>query len=224
MKKSVKMLTGVALSTLLLSGCTSKLTQAEQYSGFLPSYQGLEETTSSTGEPVLRWVAPGFNPRAYSTVVFKELELYPVPKPTERVNAKTLNELQAITSANVKGALGQKYTVVPTEAQAPIGSRTLIMHAAITGVSASNEGMKWYEVVPVAAVVGATQAALGYRDQNTELFIEADLVDAASGQPVVKVVRKVLGTSIENDRQAITSNDFKAALKGLTTDLSKFIE
>lgn len=224
MKKSAKMLAGVALSSLLLGGCVSKVTQTEQYSGFLSDYQNLQETTSSTGEPVLRWVAQDFNPSAYSTVVFDHLELYPAPKPTERVNAKTLNELQAITNANVKGTLEQKYTVVPTLQQASTGARTLIMHAAITGVSASNEGMKWYEVVPLSAVIGATQVATGRRDQNTELFIEADLVDAATGLPVVKVVRKVFGTSLENDSQAITTNDFKTAIKGLTTDLGNFIK
>jgi hypothetical protein len=78
--------------------------------------------------------------------------------------------------------------------EAPTGSKPLIMRAAVTGVSASNEGMKWYEVVPIAAVVGATQAATGHRDQDTNLFIEAELIDAKTNQTVAKVVRKVFGS------------------------------
>lgn len=215
-----KLFVGVALSSLLLAGCVSKVTEQSQYSGFLPDYNGLQEVTTPSGEKAMRWIAPGFAPSAYNTVVFKQLELYPAPKPNERVNMQTLQSLQGYTTTSVKNTLAQKYTVVPSLSAAPAGARTLIMHAAITGVSASNEGMKWYEVVPVAAVVAGVSAATGHRDQNTELYIEADFVDAASGLPVVKVVRKVFGKTLENDSQAITADDFKAAIKGVTDDMS----
>jgi hypothetical protein len=99
----------------------------------------------------------------------------------------------------------------------------LILRAAITGVSASNEGMKWYEVVPIAAVVGATQAATGHRDQDTNLFIEAELVDVKTNQIVVKVVRKIFGSQLSNDSQKITTNDFKAAIDKLNADIWAFI-
>jgi ribosomal protein L7/L12 len=126
-------------------------------------------------------------------------------------------------TSTAKSVLGQKYRIVPSVAAAPAGARTLILRAAITGVTASNEGMKWYEVVPIAAVVGATQAATGHRDQNTNLFIEAELIDAGTNQTVVKVVRKVFGTPLENDKEAITAQDFKAAIDKLNADIWAFI-
>lgn len=43
---------------LALSGCASKITQPDKYSGFLNNYSDLKETTSATGKPVLRWVDP----------------------------------------------------------------------------------------------------------------------------------------------------------------------
>ncbi len=71
-------------------------------------------------------------------------------------------DIQNYMTSKAKATLGQKYRVVSVRIQAPAqGFETLVMRAAITGVSASNEGMKWYEVVPIAAVVGATQAATG---------------------------------------------------------------
>lgn len=79
-------------------------------------------------------------------------------------------------------------------------------------------------MVPVAAVVGAASAASGHRDQNTELYIEADLIDAATGMPVGKVVRKVFGKTLENDSQAISANDFKAAIKDVTNDMQKLMK
>lgn len=223
MNVSSKSLIGAALLGLLLVGCTSKVTEQDQYSGFLPNYNNLQEVTTTTGEKAMRWVSPSWNANAYDTVVFNKLELYPVPKPTERVNQQTLDELQDYMTSKAKGVLGQKYRVVSNESAAPAGSKPLILRAAITGVSASNEGMKWYEVVPIAAVVGATQAATGHRDQDTNLFIEAELIDAKTNQTVAKVVRKVFGSQLSNESQKITTKDFKAAIDKLNADLWAFI-
>jgi hypothetical protein len=211
------------LTGLLLGGCTSKVTQKEQYSGFLPNYSNLQEVTTPSGEKAMRWVTPSWNPNAYNTVAFKHLELYPAPKPNERVNRQTLDQLQTYMTDSAKSTLSQKYRVVPDVQSAPAGSRILIVRAAITGVTASNEGMKWYEVVPVAAAIGATQAATGHRDQDTELYIEAEMIDASNGQTVAKVARKVFGEQLKNTSQQVTANDFKAALKKLTSDMQAFL-
>lgn len=219
-----KLFVGIALSSLLLASCVSNVTEQSQYSGFLPSYDGLQEVTTPSGQKAMRWMAPGFTPSAYNTVVFNQLEMYPAPKPNERVNLQTLQSLQEFASSSVKSTLAQRYKVVPTLQAAPAGARTLIMRAAITGVSASTEGMHWYEVVPIAAVVGGVSAATGHRDQNTELYVEAYFVDATSGLPVMKVVRKVFGKTLENNSQAITANDFKAAIKGVTDDMSALLK
>lgn len=224
MNMSKKVFAGVVFSSLLLAGCVSKVTEQDQYSGFLPSYDGLQEVTTPSGAKVMRWMAPGFTPGAYNTVVFKKLELFPAPQPTERVNLQTLQDLQSYASLSARNTLSQKFLVVPDLNAAPAGSRTLIMNVAITGVSASNEGMKWYEVVPVAAVVGGVSALTGHRDQNTELYLEADLIDAKSGLPVLKVVRKVFGDVLKNDSQPVTANDFKAAIKAVNDDMSLLLK
>lgn len=214
----------IALGSLLLTGCVSKVTDQSQFSGFLPNYDGLQEVTTPSGAKALRWIAPGFKPSAYNTVVFKGLQQYPEPKPGERVNMQTLQSIQTFATTSVDNALSQKYQVVSSMNEVPAGSRTLILNAAMTGVSANNEGMQWYEVLPIAAVLGGVQAATGHRDQNTELYIEADFVDAASGLPVAKVVRKVFGKTLENDSQAISADDFKQAIKGVTDDMSAMLK
>jgi hypothetical protein len=223
MNLSRKLLVGAALTGLLLGGCTSKVTDKEQYSGFLSDYNNLQEVTTTTGEKAMRWVSPSWNPNAYDTVMFNGLELYPAPKPNERVNQQTLSDIQNYMTNKAKGVLGQRYRLVSSPAAAPVGSKPLILRTAITGVTASNEGMKWYEVVPVAAVVGATQAATGHRDQDTNLFIEAEFIDAKTQQTVAKVVRKVFGSQLSNASQQITTQDFKAALDKLNADLWAFI-
>jgi len=223
MNLSRTLIVGTALASLMLVGCTSKVTESAQYSGYLSNYNNLQEVTTPSGGTAMRWVSPSWNPNAYDTVAFSKLEMYPEPKPDERVNQQTLTDIQNYMTSKAKGVLGQKYQLVSTPAAAPTGSKTLILRAAITGVSASNEGMKWYEIVPVAAVVGATQAATGHRDQDTNLFIEAELIDVKTNQTVVKVVRKVVGSQLKNASQTITANDFKAAIDKLNADIWAFI-
>ncbi|QXH74812.1 DUF3313 domain-containing protein [Pseudomonas atacamensis] len=223
MNLSTKSLIGVCIAGLLVGGCTSRVTDETQYSGYLANYNNLQEVTTSTGGTTMRWVNPSWNPDAYDAVAFNRLELYPAPKPTERVNQQTLNDIQSHMTEKVRATLGEKYQIVSGANAAPIGSRTIIMRVAITGVSASNEGMKWYEVVPIAAVIGATQAAIGRRDQNTELYLEAELVDGKSNQTMVRVVRKVFGEQLSNENQRITAQEFKAAINKLNSDLWSFI-
>ncbi len=205
-------------------GCTSKVTEKDQFSGFLPSYDGLQQVTSPTSHQVLRWVASDFKPSAYDTVVFDRLQMYPAPKPNERVNTQTLQQIQAYANDSVNSVLSQKYQVVPNVQSVPSGSRAMIMRTAITGVTASNEGMRWYEVVPIAAMVGATEALTGHRTQDTELYVEAEFVDAVSGKPLAKVVRKIFGTTLKNDSQEITANDFKAAIRDTMRDLQALLK
>lgn len=210
-------------SSLLLTGCASKVSEPEQYSGFLQDYDVLRETTSTSEAPVLRWIVPGFRPSTYSTVVFDGLILYPAAKPTQRVDLNTLHELQAYTTTSAKQALSRQYMVVSDLNAVPPGSQALILRAAITGVSASNEGMNWYEVIPVAAVIGVTQAVSGHRDQNTELYIEAELVDATTQRSVAKAVRKIVGHPLEHARQRITTQDFQAAIDATTNDMQMML-
>jgi hypothetical protein len=223
MSLSRKMLIGAALASLLLGACTSKVTERAQYSGFLPNYNNLQEVTTTSGEKAMRWVSPSWNPNAYDTVVFSRLELYPAPRPDERVNRQTLEDIQNYMTSKTQGILGQKYRVVKNLQSAPRGAKTLILRAAITGVNAENEGMKWYEVVPVAAVVGGVSAATGHRDQDTTLFIEAELIDASNQQTVAKVVRKVFGAQLSNASQKITAKDFKVAIDKVGSDMQAFI-
>ena len=223
MNLSRHLLFGTALAGVLLGGCTSKVTDTTQYSGYLSSYNNLQQVDTPSGGTAMRWVSPSWNPNAYDTIAFRTLEFYPAPKPNEQVNQKTLAELQNYMSSKAKSVLGQKYRRVSNVAAAPAGSRPLILRAAITGVSASNEGMKWYEVMPIAAVVGATQAATGHRDQDTNLYIEAEFIDGRTNQTVAKVVRKIFGSQLENESQSITAKDFKAAIDKMNADLWAFL-
>ncbi|WP_130905501.1 MULTISPECIES: DUF3313 domain-containing protein [unclassified Pseudomonas] len=223
MNTSRKLLFGMVLSSLLLGACTSKITSKTQYSGFLENYEDLHTVTTPSGEESLRWTSPSWDPDAYDTVVFQQLELFPSPKPNERVDQATLDQLQAYMSKITKKVLSQKYHLLANVDAVPANARALELRVAITGVSASNEGIKWYEVVPVAAVISGVGAATGHRDQNTELYLEAELIDMQTSQTVAKVVRKAFGEQLKNASQPITAQAFKGAIRALTNDLEVFL-
>ncbi|WMW61388.1 DUF3313 domain-containing protein [Serratia marcescens] len=208
----------VLAAGLLLAGCSSKVTQTSQYSGFLSDYSKLQETTSPSGHKTLRWIDPSYKESNYRGLYFQPVVYFPAEKPTARVSQETLNKIKAYATQRIKTALQNRFTILPN----PAGSRVLVAKLAITAVSAENEDMKFYEVVPVAAVVASTMAATGHRTQNTTLYIEGELIDQDTGKTVMEVVRKAYGKTVSNDSSPVTAEDVKAAIDDIVTDITNF--
>jgi hypothetical protein len=96
------------------------------------------------------------------------------------------------------------------------------MKTAITTVSAENQDLKFYEVVPVAAVVASTMAASGHRTQNSLLYLELQLIDAQTGKPVIEAVRKAYGKTVPNNSALITLEDLKQGADEMINDVTAF--
>ncbi|ELY2496504.1 DUF3313 domain-containing protein [Cronobacter muytjensii] len=202
---------------LLLAGCSSSVTKPEQYSGFLKDYSGLEKTTSATGQPVMRWVAPGFNLNNYDSIVYNPVVYYPAPKPTGQISQKVLDGLLNYTNDKLKTAAASRKPLVATP-----GPRSVIFRGAITAVDSSKEGLQFYEVLPVALVVAGTQVATGHRTMDTSLFFEGELIDAATQKPVVKLVRKGEGKDLNNENTPLTVDNLKQVIDDMATDARMF--
>ena len=213
--------TGLLIAALLLGGCAGKdTTQPDQYSGFLSDYSRLQPATSATGQPVMRWVAPGLKLENYRYLQVRSLGFYPAPSPTEQISSTTLAELEAYSRQQIKAALSRRFQLLEPGTAAP--PNTLILRSAITGVDTKAEGLKAYEVIPIALVVAATTSASGARDRQTELFIEAELIDAGTGQTVLQVVRKGYGEELENREQQVTLATLKEVIDGIVRDIDRF--
>lgn len=204
---------------LALAGCTSKTVNQSQYSGFLSSYEGLESVKTVSGATVLRWVAPGFDVSQYDSVVLQPLSYYPQPKPDARIDQATLDALLAQANQQIGGAIAQRLPLVDA---ASAGPRTLVFRGAITGVAAETQGLRPYEVLPIALVLAGALTAAGERDQNSELYLEGELIDHRSGQPVMRLVRKGFGKTLSNDQQKITTADMRPVIDQLTRDAISF--
>lgn len=215
--KTMQLIAATALSALLTAGCTSQTTSQSSYSGFLSNYAGLDKVTTPSGNTVLRRVDPDFEPTRYSGLLYQPVSFYPQPKPSEQISAQTLQQLLDHTNRVLSGAFSQRLPLVQNA-----GPGTLIFRGAITGVSTAAEGLHVYEVVPVALVLAGTMAATGHRDQNTELFLEGELIDASTGKPVVEVVRKGFGAKLDNDKQQVTLNDLQGIIDDMAQDIVRF--
>lgn len=202
---------------LVLAGCTSKVAQPENYSGFLKDYSGLQQTTSASGKPVMRWVDPNFNPDQYDSIVYHPVTYYPVAKPTTQIGQQTLDGLLNYTNSKLKAAAAQRKPLVTSP-----GAHSLIFRGAITGVNASKEGLQFYEVVPVALLVAGTQAATGHRTMDTNLFFEGELIDATTNKPVLKVVRKGEGKDLNNESTPMSVETLKQVVDDMATDATMF--
>lgn len=202
---------------LALAGCASSLPAPEKYSGFLKDYSGLQETKSNSGKDILRWIDPAFKGSNYDSLVFNPVTYYPEPKPNAQVGQKVLDGLLNYTNTQLKAAAAARKPLV-TKA----GPHSLIFRGAITAVDCTKEGLQFYEVVPIALVVAGTQVATGHRTMDTNLYFEAELIDAATNKTVMRVVRKGEGKDLSNENTPMTIDTLKQVVDDLATDATVF--
>ncbi|MFZ6048899.1 DUF3313 domain-containing protein [Pseudomonas sp. CR3202] len=215
----VKPLFGFALAGLVLfgSGCSSKVTQPEQYSGFLADYSQLEETRSASGKPVLRWTAADFDPQRYGSLLVEKPVFHPAQPSSDQLSQQTLDQIATYMRLALQRELvGELRLVGEPEAD------TLVLRPAISAVAVSTEHLKAYEVIPIALLAAAATTAAGTRDQEVTIYAELEAVDAASGKPVVRMVRKGQGLNLENRKTPLVLDDLKPLLDDWARDARDF--
>ncbi|MEA1604986.1 DUF3313 domain-containing protein [Pseudomonas spirodelae] len=209
---------GLALSaSVLLAGCASNTPAPSQYSGFLSDYSQLQPTQSPSGATVMRWVAPDFQLANYSSVLVEKPLFYPAPTPSAQVSQQTLNDIANYLQQAIRLELAGRMRIVEQADR-----DTLVLRSAITAVNLSPEGLKVYEVIPVALVAAAASTAAGTRDLNTEVYVELEAIDGSNSKPMVRVVRKGHGLQLENDSTQLRLDDITPALDTWAKDARDF--
>ena len=136
--------------------------------------------------------------------------------PTGRGPQATLSAVTGYYDAALKRELGKVMNVV-----AAPGPGTLIVRPAIVSLSASTQGLRFYEYLPVTLLAAGVSTAAGIRDQDSEISTEIAVIDATDQQVVAQVVRKGTGLTLENDSQVMTLDDFKWVLDGWALDMRR---
>lgn len=207
-------LSALCLATLGVAGCSSNVTQPDEYSGFLKDYSRLKEAKSPSGVEVMRWVDPKLNVKQFTSVYIEPTQFYPQPQPTAKIPQTTLSNITRYYDQALQRELSKSLPL----ATGP-GPGVIVVRAAITAVSSKTEGLKPYEVIPIALVAAAVSTASGIRDQETTLATEAVFLNGGSNAVVAQVVRKGTGKPLENDTQVLKADDVKGVIDGWASDV-----
>lgn len=212
--KLALMMSTLCIASIGLVGCSSKVTQPDEYSGFLKDYSQLKEAKSPSGVDVMRWVDPKLNINQYTSIYIEPTQFYPKPQPTVKIPQSTLSGITSYYDQALKREISKSLPLVSGP-----GPGVLVMRAAITGVSSKTEGLKPYEVVPIALVAAAVSTATGIRDQETNLATEAVFLDGGNNKVVAQVVRKGIGKPLESADQVMKASDVKNVIDGWASDM-----
>ncbi|QJP95525.1 DUF3313 domain-containing protein [Pseudomonas fluorescens] len=212
--KLALMMSTLCIASLGVVGCSSKTVAPDEYSGFLKDYSQLKEAKSPSGAEVMRWVDPKLDINKYTSVYIEPTQLYPKPQPTAKIPQQTLNGITAYYDQALKREVGKSLPL----ASGP-GPGVIVVRAAITAVNSKTEGLRAYEVIPIALVAAAVTTASGSRDQETTLATEAVFIDGGNNKVVAQVVRKGTGKPLENDSQVMKADDVKAVIDGWASDM-----
>lgn len=213
MKHALALGVALALSTAL-AGCSSTLTQPDEYSGFLSNYGSLQKATTPSGAEVMRWIDPKVDISRYTAVYVEPTQFYPRPQATEKIPQSTLDGITRYYDMALKREISNSLSLATKP-----GPGVIVVRAAITGVSSKTEGLKPYEVIPVALVAAAVSTASGIRDQETELATEAQFLDGGSNKVIAQVVRKGTGMPLENADQVLKPGDVTGVIDGWAKDM-----
>jgi hypothetical protein len=200
----------------LIAGCATTATSPDEYSGFLKDYSLLKEDKSPSGMAVMRWIDPDLKASTFTSVYIEPSQLYPKPKPTTRIPQSTLTGITNYYDQALKREIGKSLPLATSP-----GPRTLIVRPAITAVSSKVEGFQPYELLPIALVAGAVNAAAGGRDQETSIATEVAFLDSDTNRVVAQLVRKGSGKNLENDKEVMTLVDVSAVLDGWASDVGQ---
>ena len=76
------------------------------------------------------------------------------------------------------------------------------------------------ELLPIGAVVGLGEAAVGARDQIVQLVVEGKATDSTTGKLVASAVYKGVGKDLDNDKTQLTLDDVKPVLDGWAKNMA----
>ena len=130
----------------------------------------------------------------------------PMPQNLTADQQARLQDLFTVFDQVLAAEISQKIPVVSTP-----GANVARLKPTITGPPSAMQGMKAYEVVPIAAILGGIKAATGTRAKKVEVSLEAKLVDSLANEIVAAVKSKGLAeqadrvqASVEDVREILT--------------------
>ena len=212
--KLISIIVGAALAALC--GCTAITPVQQQYSGFLGDYNGLQPVQVADGSKAMRWVNPELKKGKYKKIIVPQVAFFPAPRASSQVSLETLTQISLQMTQQLRAELGKQFTVTDKP-----GPDTANFQIAITGVDTPTEGLKPYEIIPIALVFASASTATGARDHVSVVYVEGIATDALTGEELAKGVRQGVGLSLENDQEKLSIQKLKPLIDGWAKEMGQ---
>jgi hypothetical protein len=206
---------GVVTCVVALAYVSAAVAQ-DRDSGFLRDYTRLEAGKDSKGVPIRNWVSPRFTPANYNALLLEPIVFYPEPQAGEKVSAAELQRMLAYANEAHKQAVSKRFTLVDRP-----GPGVVRLRLAFTSVATKEEGLKPYQLVPLAFVATmASRAATGGAPQRALIIVEAEATDSTTGELLGLRVRVGTGERLarEANVDVVTLDAVKPILDELAED------
>jgi hypothetical protein len=93
---------------------------------------------------------------------------------------------------------------------------------ALTAVAVEGFKLKPYQLVPVALVFTGAKEATGQSKRDVRLFVEAEITDSVSGEPLARFVREAKGIQVASDGK-LTLKDAKPQIDKWAQAVQQFL-
>jgi hypothetical protein len=201
-----------AAALMLAAGCAGGgkevkrdvLTDTPRYSGFLSDYSKLQKATDARGNEILRWIDETVNIKHYQKFIVSDPTYFPPVKATPQVSSQVLDEIRVYGH----GILQDRLAAADLLADRP-GPGVVRVKVALTGVASAAQGLKAWEVVPVALVRAGVQGATGRRERDVRIFVEAEMVDSVTDRVLGLSVREGSGVPLKGEQDKLTLEHVK---------------
>ena len=168
---------------------------ADGDSGFLKDYSQLQEGKDLLGNERRIWISPKFTRENYNTILMEKVSFYPAPQPSDQVSQSTLTDIRDYGDKAIRKTIAG---VLPmTDKPGPGVARVRI---ALTAVGV-DKSLKPYQLIPTALIFTAVTRATGASKLDAKLFVESEITDSVTGEPLAKAVRHAQGVEVKADQK-----------------------
>ncbi len=205
-----------AVTCVVALACVSTAVAQDRDSGFLRDYTRLEAGKDSKGVPIRNWVSAKFTPANYNALLLDPIVFYPEPQPSEKVSAAELQRMLAYVNEVYRQAVSKRLNLVDRP-----GPGVVRLRIALTSVAAKEEGLKPYQLVPLAFLATmASRAAKGGAPQRALIIVEAEATDSTTGELLASRVRVGTGERLAKaaNVDVVTLDAVKPILDELAED------
>lgn len=201
------------LSTAFVAGCSfdpKVPTDDRPYTGFMEDYRPLSQTEAKEMGLVSSksWIAPGSNLANYTSVVIDPVQMGHGIQRDRQITSVELAKIRQYTEKTLHDKLSGYYMISDQA-----GPDTLQVRVAITGVETHDEALRLYEYLPIGIAISLGSKIIGVRDEEVNMFMEAEFVDGESGDVLAKTVSGMVAPErLENKWREVTLSVIKPAL------------